>query len=58
MTTYDQLIEKGRKEGEYRQAVALATKLLDKGMPIEEVAELTELSIEEVREIAEKRSGE
>ena len=54
VTTYDQLIEKGRKEN----ATSVATKLLDEGMSVEKVAELTELTIEEVREIAEKRSGE
>ena len=59
VTTYDQLIEKGRREGrqEGRQesAVSLAGKLLSEGMTIEKVAELTELPIEEVREIDKKR---
>ena len=74
VTTYNQLIQKGRKEGlqegeergfrkghaeaSHESAVVFAGKLLDKGMPIEEVAELTELSIEEVQAIAEKRSAE
>lgn len=54
----NKVIEKGRKEGEYRQAVVFAEKLLAEGMSIEKVAELTELFIEEVGEIAEKRSDE
>ena len=72
VTTYDQLIEKGRKEGRqqglqeglqkgrdeerHERAVVFAGKLLDKGMSVDEVAELTELPLEEVRKIAEKRS--
>ena len=52
MTTYDQLIEKGRKE----TAVSVAEKLLSEGMSVEKVAELTELPIEQVREIAEGQS--
>ena len=70
VTTYDQLIEKGRKEGRqqglqegreearHERAVVFAEKLLGEGMSVEKVAELTELPIEEVRKIAAKRSEE
>lgn len=66
VTTYDQLIEKGRKEGrqegrqegERRKAAGLAGKLLSEGMSVEKIAELTELPIEQVREIAESKSAD
>lgn len=42
----------GLQKGEYRKARQTAEKCLQKGMSIEETAELTGLSIEEVRQIA------
>jgi len=50
--TYGQkLLEQGRDEGELRAKQALARKLLAKGTPPSEVAELTELPLEEVQKL-------
>jgi predicted transposase/invertase (TIGR01784 family) len=43
--------EEGREEGEKRKVVEFAIKCLNKGMSVVAVAELTDLSIEEVKEI-------
>jgi predicted transposase/invertase (TIGR01784 family) len=48
----------GRKEGEHLKAIKTAEKCLQKGMSIEDTAELTELSIEIVQELLKKRSIE
>ncbi len=40
-------IEKGKKEGK----IAVAKKLLEKGMDIDEIAEITELSKEEIKKL-------
>jgi predicted transposase/invertase (TIGR01784 family) len=42
-------IKEGIKEGERKKAVEFAKKLLQKGMDIDSVAELTDLPIEEIR---------
>ena len=55
MTVGEQLIEQGRQEGiqkgELRAKRSMARKLLAKGMPPTEVAELTELPPEEVQSL-------
>ncbi|WP_164218436.1 hypothetical protein [Virgibacillus sp. YIM 98842] len=50
--------EKGMKEGIEKGKQAAAKNLLLKNMSKEEVAEVTELSIEEVEEIAGNLKGE
>ncbi|MBE3578977.1 MAG: Rpn family recombination-promoting nuclease/putative transposase [Caldanaerobacter subterraneus] len=49
--TYRKLIEKGKKEGEKEGKLAVAKKLLKKGMNIDEIAEITELSKEEIKKL-------
>lgn len=44
------------KEGGQREKLAMAPKLLNYGMTIEDVAEITELEIEQVRQIANQKS--
>ncbi len=39
------------EEGELKKAEAIAIKLLKKGADITEIAEITELSIEEIQEL-------
>jgi len=46
--------EEGKAEGEHSKAIKVAQKCLLKGMSIEDTAEMTELSIAEVRGIAQK----
>ena len=43
--------KEGLKEGEKKKAIEIATRLLSKGFSIEEVAEDTGLTIEEVKKI-------
>lgn len=40
--------EEGVAIGEHKKAIAMALKLREKGMPVEEIVELTDLSIEEI----------
>lgn len=47
-------IQEGIKEGSNEKAILIAKKMLKKGKSIEEVSELTELSIEEVKKLAVK----
>ncbi|TAE00840.1 MAG: hypothetical protein EAZ97_04705, partial [Bacteroidetes bacterium] len=44
----------GRQEGANEKAIKMAEKCLKKGYSITETAELTELSLKEVEEIAKK----
>lgn len=44
----------GLEKGEHTKSIKIAKKCLLKGMSIEETAEMTELSIDQVREIAQK----
>lgn len=44
-------IEKGLEEGKYKKALQTAEKCLAKGLSIEEIAEITELSVEEIQRI-------
>jgi len=46
-------LEKGEAKGEIKKACAIALKLLKKGMPKEEVAEISDLSIEEINKLIE-----
>jgi predicted transposase/invertase (TIGR01784 family) len=45
--TYKMIIEKGEKE----EKIAIAKKLLKEGMDIERIAEITELSKEEIKKL-------
>lgn len=46
----------GKAEGNHEKAVSTALKMLAKGRDsIEEIAEMTELSLEEVRKLADKQ---
>lgn len=44
-------INQGINQGEHKKAVEMALKLKQKSMPLEEIAELTGLSREEIQEI-------
>lgn len=44
--------EIGEKRGEQKTKLAMAAKLLNLGMAVEQVVEITELEIEQVRQIA------
>lgn len=45
----------GEQRGEQKAKLAMAPKLLDYGMTVEKVAEVTKLEIEQVREIANQK---
>lgn len=47
--------QRGEKRGEHKNKLATAAKLLNRGMTVEEVAEITELEIEQVRQIANQK---
>ncbi len=55
MSLYDNLIAKGkqegRQEGSMEKAYAFARKLLLRNIPLEEICELTDLSMEEVKKL-------
>lgn len=48
-------IKKGMKEGEKQKAIEITLKLLEKGNPIEDIAEVTGLSLEEIQKIKESK---
>ena len=50
-------LEKGEAIGELKKALAIAAKLLKKGTPLEEVAELTGLTMDEINIIVGNRQG-
>ncbi|GIO23065.1 transposase [Oceanobacillus sp. J11TS1] len=45
-------IEKGKQEGIKKRNQEVALKLIAKGIPISEIAEITELSQEEIKKLA------
>ena len=47
-------LKKGREEGKVPAVLEMAVKLLKKSYPLSDVADITDLSPEEVREIAKK----
>ena len=51
-TLYDPLVEKkGREEGQKVKAFEIARKMFAKGMSLEDIQEITDLSEEELRNI-------
>lgn len=52
---YQEAKEEGRLEGRLESQVKLVPKLLQKGLSIQEVADILELDIEEVRKAAQKQ---
>ena len=46
-------IEKGRAEGEHKKAIETAKKMIAKGLSIEDIAEFTGLSVEEINQLQE-----
>ncbi len=52
-------IEEGRREGmekgENKKAIEIATKMLDKGMNINDISELSGLSVEEIEGLGKKQ---
>ena len=47
-------LKKGREEGKVSAVLEMAVKLLKKSYPLSDVVDITDLSPEEVREIAKK----
>ncbi len=45
---------KARKEGTREKTISIVCNLLDMEMPVEEIAEVVEISVDEVRDIAAK----
>lgn len=48
--------EKATVEATYNKAVSTALKMLKKGHSIEEIAEITDLPLEEVQELADRKT--
>ena len=48
--------EKATVEATYNKAVCTALKMLKKGYSIEEIAEITDLPLEEVQELADRKT--
>ncbi len=49
---------KARKEGNHEKAVSMALKMLERGRDsMEEISEMTDLSLEEVRELSKKQTA-
>ena len=48
--------KKGRKEGEKKKAIDIAKNLIESGMPLQRVAEITELDIEEVQALEQAKT--
>ncbi|WP_373895273.1 Rpn family recombination-promoting nuclease/putative transposase [Virgibacillus natechei] len=46
--------EQGFEKGKKRNAVKIAKRMITKGVPLEEIADITELSIDELKELANK----
>lgn len=46
---FDKGLEKGKEEGKYQNQINIARKMLEKKIPIEEIAEITELTVEEIK---------
>jgi predicted transposase/invertase (TIGR01784 family) len=49
---YEEGIEKGRKEGRKETALETATAVIKKNLPLEDIAEITDLSLDEVKQLA------
>ena len=47
-------IEKGRKEGEYRKTVELVKRMLKANINIQQISDISGLSIEEIEKISEE----
>ena len=52
---YQEAKEEGRLEGRLESQVKLVPKLLQKGLSVQEVAEILELDVEEVRKAAREQ---
>jgi predicted transposase/invertase (TIGR01784 family) len=50
--------EEGRQEGSLEKAYAFARKLIRRNMPFEEICELTDLSLDEVKRLAAEISNQ
>ena len=49
--------EEGREEGDYQRSISAAKRMLKKGMSIEDIHDVTDLSIEKINELKEKMDG-
>jgi len=48
----DQAEKKGKQEGKYEEAIAIAREMKADGIPIEQIAKFTKLSIEEIKRLS------
>lgn len=51
---FENIFEKAREEGIIKEKVAIARRMAKKNMPLSDIAEFTDLSVEEVQKIIEK----
>jgi predicted transposase/invertase (TIGR01784 family) len=51
MSTADILIEKGRKEGKLEEARNIALTMKQRGVPVEEISQFTNLTVEEINKL-------
>ena len=47
-------LERGRQEGLHEAKVTLARRLLKRGLPVEEIVEVTELPVDTVESLADE----
>lgn len=50
---YKRGLEEGREEGKHLQSIQIAQEMIRKGYSVEEIAELTQLSVEEIKRMME-----
>ncbi|EIV99885.1 Rpn family recombination-promoting nuclease/putative transposase [Thermoanaerobacter siderophilus] len=48
---YREILEKGKKEGEREKSIEIAKELLKEGMDINKIAQITKLSVEEIKKL-------
>ena len=46
------LLDRARKEGKHEEAIAIAREMKADGIPIEQIAKFTKLSIEEIKRLS------
>ncbi|WP_273702734.1 helix-turn-helix domain-containing protein [Thermoanaerobacter sp. A7A] len=48
---YREILDKGKKEGEREKSIEIAKELLKEGMDINKIAQITKLSVEEIKKL-------
>ena len=52
LTTWE---EKAMEKGELNKSINIAKKLLEVNMPVEQIAQITELPVEEIQKLIDKK---